>query len=117
VSLISLFSSLLSQNLTLLPRTTMAATNGHTNQIPVINLSGPEAEVAKQLVDAAATYGFVYVKSLGKDIPVEDIDSIFAMVTSQQDILLCIILMFAQSKEFFSSPIEEKEACKIQENV
>lgn len=60
----------------------MAATNGHTSQIPVIDLSGPEAEVAKQLVDAAATYGFVYVKSLGKDIPVEDIDSIFALVTS-----------------------------------
>jgi isopenicillin N synthase-like dioxygenase len=60
----------------------MAAKIGHTDQIPVIDLSGPEAEVAKQLVDAASTYGFVYVKSLGKDIPVEDIDSIFALVMS-----------------------------------
>ena len=59
---------------------TMAATNGHTGQIPVIDLSGPAATVSKELVDAAATYGFVYIKSLGKDIPVEAIDSIFALV-------------------------------------
>jgi hypothetical protein len=78
----SLSASLLSQNLAILLRTTTAATNGNTGQIPVIDLSRPEAEAAKQRVDAAATYGFVDVKSLGKDIPVEDIDSIFALVTS-----------------------------------
>jgi hypothetical protein len=50
-------------------------------QIPVIDISGsPEAEVAKKLVDAAATYGFVYVKSEGKDIPIEAIDHIFQLV-------------------------------------
>jgi isopenicillin N synthase-like dioxygenase len=58
----------------------MAATNGKTGQIPVIDLSGSEETVAKELVDAAATYGFVYIKSLGNDIPVEAIDSIFALV-------------------------------------
>ncbi len=60
----------------------MATTNGQSGQIPIIDISGslPEAEVAKQLVDAAATYGFVYVKNEGKDIPVEAIDSIFALV-------------------------------------
>jgi len=57
----------------------MAATNGHTGQIAVIDLSGPEETVARELVDAAATYGFVYIKSLGKDIPVESIDNIFAL--------------------------------------
>ncbi|KAH8769387.1 oxidoreductase-like protein [Hyaloscypha sp. PMI_1271] len=77
----------------------MAAPNGQSGQIPVIDLSGPEQTVATKLVNAAATYGFVYIKSLGKDIPVEAIDSIFAL-----------------SKKFFSSPIEEKERCKIQEN-
>jgi isopenicillin N synthase-like dioxygenase len=60
----------------------MAITNGASGQIPVIDLSGPEPEVAKQLVDAAASYGFVYVRNLGKDIPVEDIDSTFALVMS-----------------------------------
>jgi isopenicillin N synthase-like dioxygenase len=50
--------------------------------IPVIDISGslPEAEVAKQLVDAAATYGFVYIRNLGKDIPVEAIDRTFDLV-------------------------------------
>lgn len=53
-----------------------------TAQIPVIDVSGsqPEAEVAKALVDAAATYGFVYVKNEGKDIPVAVIDRMFELV-------------------------------------
>ena len=61
----------------------MASTNGHTGQIPVIDLSGslPESQIAKDLVDAAATYGFVYVKNQGKDIPAEVIDGIFDLVS------------------------------------
>ncbi|KAM3088258.1 hypothetical protein ACMFMG_002313 [Clarireedia jacksonii] len=77
----------------------MSTTN--EGPIPVIDISGslPEAEVAKQLVDAAATYGFVYIRNLGKDIPVEAIDRTFDL-----------------SKKFFSSSIEEKQGCKITEN-
>ncbi|TVY39406.1 UPF0676 protein [Lachnellula subtilissima] len=76
-------------------------TNSSAGRIPVIDISGttPEVEVAKQLVDAATTYGFVYIKNQGKDIPVEAIDNTFSL-----------------SKKFFSSPIEEKEPCKITEN-
>ena len=61
----------------------MAIMNGPTSQIPVIDLSGslPEAQVAKELVDAAATNGFVYIKNQGKDIPVEVIDDIFDLVS------------------------------------
>lgn len=53
-----------------------------TAQIPVIDVSGnqPEAEVAEALVDAAATYGFVYIKNEGKDIPVAVIDRMFELV-------------------------------------
>ncbi|KAM3066600.1 hypothetical protein ACMFMF_010106 [Clarireedia jacksonii] len=78
----------------------MSTTN--EGPIPVIDISGslPEAEVAKQLVDAAATYGFVYIRNLGKDIPVEAIDRTFDL-----------------SKKFFSSSIEEKQGCKITENA
>ncbi|KAF4626127.1 hypothetical protein G7Y89_g12038 [Cudoniella acicularis] len=73
-----------------------------SGQIPVIDISGPdsEAETAKQLIDAAATHGFVYIKNQGKDIPVEAIEN-----------------MFNLSKAFFTSPIEEKEPCKITENI
>jgi len=60
----------------------MATTNGDTSQIPVIDISGsiPEAEVASQLVDAAATYGFVYIRNQGRGIPVETIENTFALV-------------------------------------
>jgi isopenicillin N synthase-like dioxygenase len=68
----------------------MAAPNGQSGQIPVIDLSGPEQTVAKELVDAAATYGFVYIKSLGQDIPVEAIDSIFALVMNTRARLICV---------------------------
>ncbi|KAK0124213.1 hypothetical protein ONS95_009192 [Cadophora gregata] len=76
-------------------------TAGSNGQIPVIDISGslPESEVAKQLVDAAATYGFVYVKNEGKDIPVNVIEDVFQL-----------------SKSFFKSPIEEKKTCTIQTN-
>ncbi|EDN95653.1 hypothetical protein SS1G_11532 [Sclerotinia sclerotiorum 1980 UF-70] len=71
-------------------------------KIPIIDISGsvPEAEVAKQLVDAAATFGFVYIRNLGKDIPVDAIDRTFEL-----------------SRKFFSSPIEEKQPCKITDNI
>lgn len=61
----------------------MTARNSNsTGQIPVIDISGttPKAEVAKQLVDAATTYGFVYIKNQGKDIPVEAMDNTFSLV-------------------------------------
>jgi isopenicillin N synthase-like dioxygenase len=54
-------------------------------QIPVIDISGdlPEAAVGKALVDAAANFGFVYVKNQGKDIPVATIDRVFDLVNPQ----------------------------------
>ncbi|QSZ36908.1 hypothetical protein DSL72_008998 [Monilinia vaccinii-corymbosi] len=71
-------------------------------KIPVIDISGsvPEAEVAKQLVDAAAAFGFVFIRNLGKDIPVHAIERTFEL-----------------SRKFFASPIEEKQACTITTNV
>ncbi|TGO73711.1 hypothetical protein BELL_0338g00100 [Botrytis elliptica] len=75
--------------------------SSNEGSIPVIDISGsvPQSEVAKQLVDAAATFGFVYIKNLGKDIPVDAIDRTFEL-----------------SRKFFSSPIEEKLPCKIANN-
>lgn len=86
--------------------------------IPVIDISGSsEPDIAKQLVDAAATFGFVYVKSEGKDIPVEAIDSIFRLVRLDTGLGFCYAYTLLQSKNFFSSPVEEKEPCKITETV
>jgi len=61
----------------------MATTDGKTAQIPLIDLSGsqPESQTAKDLVDAAATCGFVYIRNQGKDIPVDVIDGIFNLAS------------------------------------
>jgi isopenicillin N synthase-like dioxygenase len=60
----------------------MATTSSKTADIPIIDISGsiPEVEVAKQLVDAATIYGFVYIKNEGKDIPVQVIEDAFTLV-------------------------------------
>lgn len=62
----------------------MSPINGNTERIPVIDISGdlPEIEIARAIVDATATFGFVYVKNLGKDIPIEVIDHIFELVST-----------------------------------
>lgn len=49
--------------------------------IPIIDVNaGDRATVAKQLVDAAEEHGFIYIKNLGADIPVADIDETFNTV-------------------------------------
>jgi hypothetical protein len=78
----------------------MAATKITTNQIPVIDLSGPEEAVSKELVHAAATYGFVYIKSLGKDIPLESIDGTFTLVMRKQMTWCESILIFHSQRSF-----------------
>lgn len=66
----------------------MAVAHDVLADIPVVDISGeePEAKVAKQLVDSAATSGFVYIRNQGRDIPLEDIDHAFALVCSK----LCV---------------------------
>lgn len=49
--------------------------------IPVIDISSPDqAKVARDLVEAAARHGFIYIKNTGSEIPVEQIDGIFDTV-------------------------------------
>ena len=52
-----------------------------TADLPLIDLSGDEHEVAKQLVDAAEEHGFIYIRNLGKDISPADIDAAFKLVS------------------------------------
>ena len=51
-------------------------------QIPVVDISGPELEesIADQLVNAATVHGFVYIRDLGRNIPIKDIDHAFDLV-------------------------------------
>ncbi|KAI0525316.1 hypothetical protein F5B22DRAFT_333367 [Xylaria bambusicola] len=72
--------------------------------IPIIDISGgglqgDSTHVAKQLVDAAAEHGFVYVRNTGHDIS-------FAQIQRAFDI----------SKTLFQSPLEDKQRCTIEKN-
>ncbi|CAG8157991.1 unnamed protein product [Penicillium nalgiovense] len=69
-------------------------------ELPVIDISNPhDPAVGKAMLDAAAKYGFLYVNSKGTDFNLEDVDHAFGL-----------------SKKFFSSPAQEKETCRIQQN-
>jgi isopenicillin N synthase-like dioxygenase len=50
--------------------------------IPVIDISSPSPEVAQQVLSAASTHGFLFIKNDGKTIPQKDIDEMFALVRS-----------------------------------
>lgn len=69
-----------------------------TATIPIIDISAEGADqiqVAKELVDAAVEYGFVYVRNAGRDISTEQIENAFGLVSSpdtQQDKLKSAML-------------------------
>lgn len=70
--------------------------------IPVIDISAEGADqkqIANSLVDAAAEYGFVYIKSTGLDLRIEQVQNAFEV-----------------SRKLFDSPLDEKARCKIQKN-
>lgn len=49
--------------------------------IPVIDVSGNEGEVARQLVDAAEEHGFIYIRNVRLDITPNTIDEAFRLVS------------------------------------
>jgi hypothetical protein len=51
-------------------------------QIPVIDISPSNPNASTQLVEAAASYGFVFVKNNEAGIPPGDVDNIFQIVDS-----------------------------------
>lgn len=49
-------------------------------EVPIIDLEGPEDDVARQLVDAAEEHGFIYIKNTGRNITASEIDEVFELV-------------------------------------
>ncbi|KAK0720398.1 hypothetical protein B0H67DRAFT_186436 [Lasiosphaeris hirsuta] len=69
-------------------------------RIPIIDISSDvqdEAQVAKELVEAAIEHGFIYIKNTGRNIPVATVDAAFDL-------------------KLFKAPLEEKQKCTIQQN-
>lgn len=65
----------------------MATMNGHvqgdnTITLPVINISNPTSEVGRQMIHAAAKYGFLYIDTRGTDLTPEIVERQFELVSS-----------------------------------
>ncbi|KAF3908388.1 hypothetical protein ABW21_db0200058 [Orbilia brochopaga] len=75
------------------------AVSPQTAQIPVINVSQIDASTADKLVEAAATFGFIFIELESTNISYDDVQR-----------------MFELSKQFFASPRSEKAKCAISEN-
>lgn len=63
----------------------MATTNGGPSghdilTLPIINISDPTPEVGRQMIDAAARYGFLYIDTRGTDFTPEVVERQFALV-------------------------------------
>lgn len=48
--------------------------------LPVVDLSKPDEEVAQHLVQAVIEHGFVYIKSEGSGISKDDVNEMFSLV-------------------------------------
>ena len=57
-----------------------AHANGDTVQLPVIDISNPTPDVGRQMIDAAAKYGFLYIDTKGTDFTQEVVDRQFELV-------------------------------------
>ncbi|KAI0129133.1 hypothetical protein BJ170DRAFT_682917 [Xylariales sp. AK1849] len=71
-------------------------------KIPLVDIAAEgvdESDIARELVDAACTFGFVYIKNTGKHIPVDQLCNVWEI-----------------SKTLFRSPLEEKQRCTIGKN-
>lgn len=64
----------------------MATTNGEPSghdilTLPIINISDPSPEVGRQMIDAAARYGFLYIDTRGTDFTPDVVERQFALVS------------------------------------
>lgn len=58
----------------------MAHSGSPNAGIPVIDISKPSPAVAQQVLDAASTHGFLFIKNDGVTIPPKDIKDMFDLV-------------------------------------
>jgi isopenicillin N synthase-like dioxygenase len=62
---------------------------GNSADIPVIDISGSEDEVARQLVNAAEEHGFIYIRNIGLNITPESIEEAFQLVSNRSQSSSC----------------------------
>lgn len=92
----------------------MATRAGPTADLAVVDLSRNDREVANELLLAASTFGFVYVKNNEAGIMPADLTEIFQMVTRYYRKCDKYSAHTVQkSRKFFKSPTLEKEECSV----
>ncbi|KAF1948693.1 Clavaminate synthase-like protein [Byssothecium circinans] len=57
----------------------MSHSETQDTDIPVIDISSPSPEVSKQVLDAASSHGFLFIKNDGITIPAKDISDMFEL--------------------------------------
>lgn len=65
----------------------MSRSEAKDTTIPVIDISTQSHDVARQVLEAASTHGFLFIKNDGVTIPPQDIDDMFKLVSQNQDLL------------------------------
>jgi isopenicillin N synthase-like dioxygenase len=62
------------------------------SEIPIIDISEPSPTVAQQVLDAACTHGFLFIKNDGSTIPQADIDEMFNLVRLDTNLKICVMI-------------------------
>jgi hypothetical protein len=93
----------------------IAASESDPMSIPLINLSPVQETTAVELVAAAAEHGFVFLRSkaLGFD---DDARQMFELVAGCLQ-LFPVHLPAIQARTFFHASPEEKQSCKMNQDV
>jgi hypothetical protein len=61
------------------------------SEIPVIDISKPSLSVAQEVLDAACTHGFLFIKNDGSTIPQADIDDMFNLVSKPHQFTVYVL--------------------------
>lgn len=50
-------------------------------ELPVIDVTNTNEDTARQLIDAVATHGFVYLQNNHEEIPTKELNDVFDLVS------------------------------------
>jgi hypothetical protein len=78
--------------------------------IPVINISKPSDDVARQVLEAASTHGFLFIQNDGVTIPPEDIEDMFKLVGLRTPIGIHLRLMISSLKNSSAKPMSTSQS-------
>jgi hypothetical protein len=94
----------------------MAASSNTPTELPIIDVSSSDLQAAKDILNAACTYGFVFIKGYESIIPESDINDMFSLVYGDVISLRSSLPDKFQSERFFKTPAELKEQVSINSN-